>query len=177
MVNLKKKQKAETISQIIKKNPNFVLLQLGKISHKQLEEIRKSLLSKGKLMVIKNSLFEKAFNKLLKENQLYQEIKKKFFPLKNQNATVFINKDWFEILKVISNFLKKDFSFKLNFAHLDGQIYDEIAIKKLAALPEKNILLAKLINQIKMPIYRLTHTLNYPLSKLVYVLKNKKVNS
>lgn len=177
MVNLKKKQKAETISQLIKKNPNFILLRLGKVSHKQLEELRKSFLSKGKLMVIKNSTFEKAFNKLLKENDLYKKIKTKFFPLRNQNATLIINQDWFEILKIINNLIKKDLSVKFNFGYLDGQVYDEMALKKLASLPEKNILLAQLISQIKSPIYRLTATLNYPLSKFIFILKNKKVNS
>ena len=178
MVNLKKKQKVDVLGQLIKEHPNFILLQLGRITHKQLEEIRKSLVGNGTLKVIKNSFLEKAFNKFLSERPIFKDLKKQFFPLKNQNATLFLKNDWFEPLKIVNNYLKKDYPLKFKFGFIDGEIYDDTSLNKIASLPPKNILLAQVIGNIKAPINRLYQSLNYPLAKLIFIFKNKKtVNS
>lgn len=178
MVNLKKRKKVDALSQLIKEHPNFILLQLGKITHKQLEDIRKSISGKATFKVIKNSLLEKAFNKFLPTKAVFKDLKKKFLPLKNQNASLFLKNDWFESLKIIDNYLKKDYQLKFKFAVIEEQIYDDISLNKIAALPPKNILIAQVIGNIKAPIYRLYHSLNYPLAKLIFIFKNKKtVNS
>lgn len=177
MANLKKKQIVKSLTQALRENSNFVLLEHKKITHKQLEELRKSLADKGKLKVIKNSLMEKAFNKVLPEIHHLVEIKKKFFPLKNQNAALFLKNDSFQLLKIIKDYQQKNFPLKFKFGFLENQIYDETELKKIATLPEKNILLAQLINRLKSPFGRLNYTLNYPLTKIIYILKNKKINS
>lgn len=175
MVNLKKKQRVETLSQLIKEHPNLILLQLGKITHKQLEEMRKSLSGKSTLKVIKNSLLEKALNKCLPEKPVFKDLKKQFLPLKNQNISLFLKSDWFESLKIIDNYLKKDYPLKFKFAVIEEQVYDDISLNKIAALPPKNLLLAQVIGNIKAPIYRLYRSLNTPLVKLIYIFKNKKI--
>lgn len=178
MVNLWKKQKVETLSSLIKDHPNFIILQLGKITHKQLEEIRKSLPSKSLLKVIKNSFLEKAFNKILSKRPILKDLKKQFFPLKNQNATLFIKNDWFDPLKIVNNFLLKDYPLKFKFGIIDEEIYNEDSLKKIASLPPRNLLLAQIIGNIKAPIYRLHNSFNFPLAKLIYIFKNKKtINS
>lgn len=175
MVNLKKKQRVEALAQLIKDHPNLILLQLGKITHKQLEDIRKSLSDKSTLKVIKNSLLEKALNKFLSEKPIFKDLKKQFFPLKNQNISLFLKSDWFESLKIIDNYLKKDYALKFKFAVIEEQLYDDISLNKIAALPPKNLLLAQVIGNIKTPIYRLYRSLNTPLVKLIYIFKNKKI--
>lgn len=177
MANLKKKQKVESLINLIKETPNFLIIQLEKITHKKLEEIRRSLSDKNKAKVIKNSLLEKSINKISKNNPIFKDFRKKFFPIKNQNLIVSFKEDWFEALKIIDAFLKKDYPLKFKFGYLDGQIYDDLALKKIASLPPRKILLAQLITNLKNPVNRLHQTINYPLSKLIFVLKNKKINS
>ena len=65
MVNNLKKNQVDSILQLVKKNPNILLVKIGKTTHQSLETLRKELRkSNSKIKVIKNTLFEKSINKI-----------------------------------------------------------------------------------------------------------------
>jgi large subunit ribosomal protein L10 len=177
MANLKKKQKAEEINQKLQETKAVITLGLGKITHRQLEEIRKSIKPAAKLMVIKNSLYEKAVNKNLKNNSVFAQVKEKYFPLKEKNAVVFFKEVWDEGIKKIYAFIKKDYQIQFKFGLSENVIYDNEQLAKLAQLPAKEVLIGRLIGQIKSPISRLYQTTINPLQKLIYILQQKSKQS
>ncbi|PIW73479.1 50S ribosomal protein L10, partial [Candidatus Roizmanbacteria bacterium CG_4_8_14_3_um_filter_34_9] len=53
MANSNKKNQVETISEIVEKNQNILLIKIGKTTHQSLETLRKELLkSNSKIKVI-----------------------------------------------------------------------------------------------------------------------------
>jgi large subunit ribosomal protein L10 len=177
MANLKKKQKAEEINQKLLQTKAVITLELGKITHRQLEEIKKSIKPAAKLMVVKNSLYEKAVNKNLNTHPIFLRLKQKYFPLKEKNAVVFFTEVWDEGVKKIYAFIKKDYPIQFKFGLSDNFIYDHEQLAKLAQLPAKEVLIGRLIGQIKSPISRLYQTTINPLQKLIYILQQKSKQS
>jgi len=177
MVSLKKKIKTEKINQELHQSNAFLLLQIGRLNHQQLEEIRKTIKPLGKIKVVKNSLYEKVINKNLSQNPQFMEIKQRFFPLKETNAVVFFKELWDEGIRKIYSFIKKDYQIKFKFAFDGRSVYDENEIKRLAQLPAKEILVANLISQIKSPIFRLYNASINPLQKLIYILQQQAKKS
>ena len=58
MVNISKKNQVDSIFQLIEKNPNLLLVKIGKTTHQSLETLRRELRkSDSKIKVIKNTLF------------------------------------------------------------------------------------------------------------------------
>lgn len=83
MANINKKNQVDSIFQLIEKNSNLLLVKIGKTTHQGLETLRKELRkSDSKVKVIKNTLFEKAINKIALKNKLFVDFKKTIFPLK-----------------------------------------------------------------------------------------------
>lgn len=176
MVNQQKKQKVEALKKLLLEAPSLALIKFEKTTHQQLEALKKSLRqTKASFTVIKNTLFEKAVNKI--KNPIFFELKKTFFPLKEPSALIIFDKNWDEGLKVFHQFAQKEKSLSFKFSLLDNVLYDREKTEKIALLPSKNELLAKLISSFKTPVYRLNNALKNPLNRFVYILKNKAKKS
>lgn len=79
--------------------------------------------------------------------------------------------------KVLSNFAKEHKDLELKAGMLDGKLLDKDAIKQLADLPSREVLLARVLAGMQAPISGLVNVLNGPLRGLVYALqaiKDKK---
>ena len=61
--------------------------------------------------------------------------------------------------KILCNYAKSNESFKIKVGFIDGKIVSDEEVKQLAAIPSREILIAKMLG-----------SLNAPISKLVYVL-------
>ena len=121
MVNNNKKNQVDSIFQLVDKNPNILLVKIGKTTHQSLESLRRELRkSDSQLKVIKNTLFEKSVNKIALKNKLFKDLKKQFFPLKETTALVTLGKNWSEGLKTLYQFSKKDSSISFKFGSLLG---------------------------------------------------------
>src|SRR3990167_8826500 len=97
MVNQLKKNQVNSILQLLEKNPNFLLVKVGKTTHQSLESLRRDLRkTDSQIKVIKNTLFEKSINKIALKDKLFKEFKKQFFPLKETTALVTLNDRWNE---------------------------------------------------------------------------------
>lgn len=172
MVSQIKQKQVKTLLDLLKNSPNFVLISFDKTPHKKLEEARKKLSPfQSKLRVIKNTLFEKAFNKLLTVNSYLSEFKKKFLPLKNSNAILILPLNWLDALKNFYEFTLQEKSINFKSGILDGQIYNSEQILTIAKLPSRDQLLANLIGSLKNPLNKFIFNTRFNSYKLVYLLE------
>ncbi len=174
MANQKKQLRVQTILELLKINPNFVLVKFEKTPHRTLEELRKELKkNQSHLKVVKNTLFEKAINKLSKTFNVLAELRKKSFPLKENSALITFKSDYIGPLSVFYKFAQneKNLSFKLGF--LDNQIYLNQDLLKIAQLPPKDQLIAKIVQSIKTPLTRFIYSIKFSQNKFVYILKER----
>lgn len=179
MASIKKQKKVEKIAEYLNSYHNLLLINLKKTTHQQLENIRKSLSEYGKILVIKNSLYQKAFNKYYPSKKIVSQVQKNFFPIKNQNAVIFFQNNWAEGLQKIYQLIKENSQITFSFGIFDKEIYNQDNCQRIAQLPSKSVLYAQLISQLKSPIFRLINTLTSPHKKFLYLIKNQsnKVNS
>lgn len=180
MVNNNKKNQVDSIFQLVDKNPNILLVKIGKTTHQSLESLRRELRkSNSKIKVIKNTLFEKSVNKIALKNKLFKDLKKQFFPLKETTALVTLGENWSEGLKALYQFSKKDSSVSFKFGLLDESLYDTSKTIQIAQLPSKEELLGKIIGSMKSPMSKFVYALKYNTNKFVYILnaKSKEVKS
>lgn len=177
MANINKKNQVGSIFQLIEKNPNLLLVKIGKTTHQGLETLRKELRkSDSKVKVIKNTLFEKAINKIALKNKIFVDFKKQFFPLKETTALITLGDRWNEGLKTLYLFTKKDATLSLKLALLDKTLYNAEKSIQIAQLPSREELLGKIIGSMKSPMSKFVYALKYNTNKLVYILKQKSSN-
>ena len=177
MVNQLKKNQVDSILQLLEKNPNFLLVKMGKTTHQSLESLRRELRKTGsQIKVIKNTLFEKSINKIALKKTIFNDLKKQFFPLKETGALVTLSDRWHEGLKALYLFSKKDASLSFKLALLDNSIYNAEKALQIAQLPSQEELLGKIIGSIKSPMNKFIYALKYNTNKLVYILKQKSIS-
>ncbi len=174
MANTKKGDIVAQISESLQSGANFALIKFDKTTHKTLEDLRTQLRkSDAKISVVKNTLFEKAINKVSESEKTFTEIRQKEFPIKDRTALVVFTGDWAEGLKTYFNFSKKDEAYGFKFGRIENNVYSEGQLIQLAQLPGKDQLIAKLIGTLKNPIARTTRALTSGTQKLVYVLSQR----
>lgn len=177
MVNTAKKNQVDSIFQLIEKNPNILLVKIGKTTHQGLEMLRKELRkSDSKVKVIKNTLFQKAVNKIAIKNKVFVDFKKQFFPLKETTALITLGDRWNEGLKAFYLFAKKDSTLNFKLALLDKTLYNAEKATQIAQLPSREELLGKIVGSMKSPMSKFVYALKYNTNKFVYILKQKSTN-
>lgn len=174
MVNTTKQNLVQDIVDLLDKNHNFAIVKFDKTKHQSMESLRKGLKpSKSSLKVIKNTLFEKSILKLGTKNKLYKDLAKTYFPMKENTAVLVFGEDWGTGIKVFYEFSKKDTSVDFKLALLDDVIYPKEAVTRIAELPRKEELVAKLIGQLKTPMSKLVYAMKYNSQKFTYILSQK----
>jgi large subunit ribosomal protein L10 len=177
MINDIKKNQALSIFQLLEKNPNILLVKIGKTTHQNLETLRKELRkSNAKLKVIKNTLFEKSVNKMAIKDPQFKELKKQFLPLKETTALITLGENWSEGLKTFYLYTKKDATLAFKLSLLDKSLYNNEKSIQIAMLPSREELLGKIIGSMKNPMSKFVYALKYNTNKLVYILKQKSTN-
>jgi len=171
MANQKKIEKSQKLAKIISEKKNFLLVKFTNISHQKLEGLRKKLKEKqAKLMVIKNSIFEKAIETLVSSREKFNQIKEKFFPLKENSAILTFDSDWSDAISSFYKFVKEEGTLFFKFGFLDDVIYEENQLIKISQLPSRNQLLAKIISSLKSPSSRLVYSLKFSTFRLVNII-------
>lgn len=174
MANQQKSTLVDNLVQTITSNSNFALVKFEKTTHASLEALRNELKKNDtKFKVIKNTLFEKAINKLSEENKAFIDIRKKMFPLKDKSAVLVFTGEWIEGLKHYYTKTRDDESFSFKFGYIDNTIYAPADMVKLSNLPGRTELMGKLVGTMKNPMARTTRALTFNMQKLVYVLSQK----
>lgn len=174
MPNKKKVQQVADLLELLKSTPNFVLVKFGQTTHGSLESLRSELRKSGeKIKVVKNSLFKKAFEKFSGANSHLKNAIKNIFPLKENSAVLTLGKDYPQGLSAFFKFAAQDKSLSFKFGFLDDKYFSSQELEHIAKLPGKDALIANIIGSFKSSQSRLVYSLNFALSKLIFVLKEK----
>lgn len=177
MANQTKKTYVSDLSDYLTSAKHFALIKFDKTSHLTLEKLRKELKKEGaSFKVVKNSLFEKAVEKLIKSKKELKDLQS-LFPLKDSSAILSLDENYSTALSKFFAFAKKDGSLGFKFGLLDATLYQGPDLEKIAQLPSRDILLAKVIGGMKSPSSKLVFSLKFNISKLVYVLNQRGTQS
>lgn len=176
MVNTTKQTQLAKISSFLKDFPSFTLLKYEKTTHTSLESLRRDLKkTASKVMVVKNTILQKAINKLAsaKENAHLREIQKQTKNLKENTAVLGLSFDWSGGMNAFFTFSKADKTVSFKVGCLDKQFYGEADLLRIAQLPSKGEIVAKMLGSMKSPVAHMTHALKFNMQKFVYILNSK----
>ena len=89
------------------------------------------------------------------------------------------NSDLAAVAKIIKESGKENKIVEFKFGIVEGAFQEEAALKAIAELPPKEVILAELLGVIKAPAQRLVQTLTTSRSKMVWLLTNyqEKLNN
>lgn len=177
MANQTKKTYVSDLSEYLSNAQHFALIKFDKTSHLTLEKLRKELKKDGaSFKVVKNSLFEKAVEKLVKSKEGLEDLKT-LFPLKDSSAILSLGENYSAALSKFFAFAKKEGSLGFKFGILDATLYQGPDLEKIAQLPNRDILLAKVIGGMKSPSSKLVFSLKFNVTKLVHILAERSKQS
>ncbi|MBI5449059.1 50S ribosomal protein L10 [Candidatus Gottesmanbacteria bacterium] len=167
-------KKIDTVTELtdkIAKAKSMVLTDYRGLKHKQLEELRRTLKkTQGEFVVTKNRLLRKA----LGDKALTIDA-----ALNQSTATLFAYADEVAPLKDLLKFFKTAGMGIAKGGFLGASSLTESDIAKLANLPSRQMLLARLAGQLNAPIQGLHRALSWNINTLVWALdavKNKKIS-
>ncbi|MEN9327362.1 MAG: ribosomal protein [Candidatus Parcubacteria bacterium] len=174
MANEKKQNQLQNLLEHLEQGSNFALVKFEKTTHIALETLRKQLRpANAQVRVVKNTLFEKAVNKLSKKHPHLNEFHKKAFPIKENTALLTLGAEWANGLKTFHDYSKKETTVSFKFGYLDESVYNGGDMTTIAQLPSREELIGKVIGGMKSPLYNITYALKFNMQKLVYVLNEK----
>ncbi len=162
-------RKEEIVAELVTKIDNskaLVFTDYQGLTHVQLESLKKELKKNDATIIIaKNSLLKIS----LGQSKNYADFKDND-SLNLPTATLFMQGDYVEPLKLLQKALK-DFGLpKIKFGILEGQALDESGVLKIASLPNRETLLTQLVGTLNSPIQGLVVTLNGTIQKFVMTL-------
>jgi large subunit ribosomal protein L10 len=147
----------------VKGSLSLFVTDFGGVTNKELEDLKKRLRGvSAKHLVVKNSLYKLAL-KDLKLDGISDTIT-------GSCALSYGKGDPVSISKILVNFAKDNKNFKLRGAYIDGETITAGAIKELAALPGRDVLLAKLLGCLNSPISGFASVCSGIITKLLYAL-------
>ena len=85
--------------------------------------------------------------------------------LEGMNALAISYDDPIAPAKVLKEYAEKVESFEIIAGYLDGQVVDKDTVNKLADIPSKEVLIAKLLGSIKSPLYGFAYALQAVVDK------------
>ena len=90
--------------------------------------------------------------------------------LEKNTAIAVAPEDPVAVAKIICDFAKENKALTIKAGVLDGQVIDEAAIKALAELPPKEVLIAKMLGSMNAPISGFVNVLQGTIRNVVYAL-------
>lgn len=172
MPSQKKIDIVSSIADKIKSSSHFVLFGFEKTPHNKLEELRRSLAdssvdSKITFQVIKNSLLKVAAKKIGKEAIIKDDV------TRGPSALMSLPADWTAGLNAFYKFAKGTDTLVFKIGVIDETIYEKNELMRLAQLPSRQELVAKIVGSLRSPHTRLAYALKFNMTKLVYILRQK----
>lgn len=162
---LKKEQKEQIVKNLVAdlKNSNFAFFDFGNINAEEMEEFRKLTHEQNiKAQVVKRKLLMRA----LTENKIEADIPQGFYML-------ITNEDEILPFKFIKQFIKNKEKGAFQGGLFEGKWIDANDADKIADLPGKDELRAKLVYIINSPLQALHYSLSYNLAGLINILKKR----
>ena len=159
-----KKNVVKELKEELDTSCSVVLTDYKGLNVQKISQLRKNLRDKEiKYKVYKNTLIKRAS----------KEVGLEAFSsdLVGCTAIAFSKDEPILTVKILNDFAKENTEkFKLKRALIEGQMFFDDEINRIAELPSKEELLAKLVGHMKAPINAFVFTLKAPLSGLVNVL-------
>jgi len=87
------------------------------------------------------------------------------------SAFAFSYDDPIAAAKVLSEFSKSNDRLTIKCAVYEGRIMDEAEVRALASLPSREVLLGRLLGDLKSPVAKLAMTIQATVNQLAYVLQ------
>ncbi len=169
LTRTQKEQLVEQMGQKLAKSTAVLLVNYQGLKVKKIDELKKKLLEKGiGLQIIKNTLFKIALKKdgiAIDEALLDQPV-----------AIIWGNADEVTPAKIAVEFGKKSENFTIIGGIINQEFADMEIIKKLASIPGREELYAKLVGTLNAPMSRLVNALQGNLRSLVFILDQYKNN-
>ena len=167
--NPRKSEQVLDLTSRMEKSKAVFLTDYRGLTHKQLEDIRKTLKKvEAEYVVVKNTLLKKALESAKKDSQELLNT------LKDSTAALFAYGDSLSAVKKLWEFSKNFTFLKVKIGLMDNIITSPEDFNRLATLPDKNTLLATLVYRLNTPLYALRYALNWNLLKLAVTLNNIK---
>ena len=170
---MKKQEKifeVENLTAKVKEAKSVVVADYRGIKVSQMNQLRDKVREiGGELQVVKNNLFYRALD------QNNYEIEKT--KLDGPSLALFANGDEVSPLKALATFGKTLSLLPFKIGFIAGKVYFAEELNKIATIPAKLDLQAKLVGLLALQPTRLAYSLNFNLQKLVIALnqvKNKK---
>ncbi len=140
------------LAEKLKASPAGVVVNYQGITVDADTKMRKALREAGvSYMVMKNSLTGRACEEVgLGEMKQY---------LSGMTAIAIAGDDPVAPAKVLKEYAEKIESFEILAGYLDGAVVDKDTVSKLADIPSKEVLIAKLLGSVKSPLYGLAYAL------------------
>jgi large subunit ribosomal protein L10 len=166
MATQKKIDTVNNLTDKIARAKSMVFADYTGIKHKQLEELRKTLKPlDAEFVIIKNKLMERALKDTAKD------VKEE---LKASTATLFAYADEVTPLKALLKYFKNVQLGRTKGGLLGISHISQTDVSRLAQLPSREVLLAKLVGQLNAPIQGLHYALSWNINRLVWVLNGVK---
>ena len=146
------------LAEQLKNSPAGVVVNYQGITVDADTKMRKALREAGvKYMVMKNSLTGRACDEVgLGDMKQY---------LSGMTAIAIGTTDPVAPAKVLKEYAEKVESFQILAGYLDGAVVDAETVNKLADIPSKEVLLAKLLGSIKSPLYNFAYAIQAIIDK------------
>jgi len=158
-----KKQVVEEIKGRFEKAPGAVLTDYRGLNVAEVTELRTKLREAGiEFKVMKNTLTSIAAHQAgLQDLDSY---------LEGPTAIAFGLEDPIAPAKILSDFAKAHKALEIKAGILENKVIDVEGVKELAALPSREVMLAKLLGSMQSPMYGFAGSLQGLLRNLVYVI-------
>ncbi len=171
MANTLKKQQVSDTVKAIEESGSFVLVEFQNVSHIALEGIRKDLRKhRARVGVVKNTLLHKAVRRLAQTNKELAHFEEDPATFTNKTAVLTFQEGWSDAIGALHKHMKKDAPISFKAAYLDGRYYPAQDMERIAQLPSREQLIAKVIGGIKGPLNAIVYNMQYPMQKMVHVL-------
>lgn len=178
MASDKKKTQLDSLVTFLTNAEHVTFVKFGTTKHLALETLRKQLhKTESGLKVVKNSVLAKAINQISASKKTYKNLLTHSKEVKENTAVVKLGNDWSLGLRSILSFSEKEQGLKFRFGLLDGTVYGSDDLAKIAKLPPKAELMAKVIGGMKNPMSNFTYAMKFNMQKIVYILGQKSKQS
>lgn len=159
MTSAVKEKFVDSLTEELKGSTHVVISEYQGMTAAELDELRASLAPLGaKFKVVKNRLAKFALDK-----SGFSELKDH---MKGPSAITYLGADPAGISKALLKFGETHTNLKIRAGRLFGMTADLKALKTLANLPSREVLLATLLARLNSPLTHLASTLNAPLQSL-----------
>jgi large subunit ribosomal protein L10 len=163
MPNLKKQQEVKKLIEKLKAMKGLILTEYQGLTVEEISDLRSKLRPfASEYIVVKNTLSEMAFKEVGMEMGGEN--------LRGPIAFVIENGDVVRPARVVVEFAKINQKLKIKSGFLDGKFIDSSIVEHLSSIPSKELLIARLLCSISMPVTNLINVLIINIVKFVTVL-------